>query len=137
MGEKGYLSSFAAELAQSLYRQSRLHESERFTRVSEEIAAPDDLAAQVSWRGPRSKVLARWGESDPAQRLADEAVALAETTDYLDLRGDALMDRAEVQGLAGDLTAASSSAAAALDLYERKGNVVSAERARDLTTGVA
>jgi class 3 adenylate cyclase len=137
MGERGYLSSFAAELAQALYRQSRLHESERFTRVSEEIAAPDDLAAQVSWRGPRSKVLARQEEFDPAQRLADEAVALAGTTDYLDLRGDALMDRAEVQGLAGDLSAAASSAAVALGLYERKGNVVSAERARDFTAGVA
>jgi hypothetical protein len=82
-------------------------------------------------------VLARRGEFDPAQRLAEEAVALAETTDYLDLRGDALMDRAEVQGLAGDLSAAASSAAAALALYERKGNMVSAERARDFTAGVA
>jgi class 3 adenylate cyclase/tetratricopeptide (TPR) repeat protein len=136
MGEKSYLSTFAAELAQALYRQSRLHECERFTRVSEEIAAPDDLAAQVTWRGPRAKVLARRGELDPAQQLAEEAVALAETTDYLDLRGDAHMDRAEVQGLAGDLTAAASSAAMALGLYERKGNVVSAGRARDFKAGV-
>ncbi len=137
MGEKGYLSSFAAELAQALYQQDRLPESERFTRVSEEIAAPDDLAAQVDWRGPRAKVLARRGELDLAQQLTKEAIDLSETTDYLDLRGDALMDRADVQRLAGELSAASSSASEALRHYERKGNLVSAGRARVLSAELA
>lgn len=130
MGEKGYLSTVAAELAEALYQQGRYEESERFTRVSEDTGPADDLATQVEWRGPRAKVLARRGDLTSAESLAEEAVRLAGGTDYLNLHGDAFMDLAEVQRLAGKQAEASSSATAALQLYERKGNVASAGRAR-------
>ena len=101
MGEKGYLSTIAAELAQALYELGRYDESERFTHVSEELGPLDDLATQVEWRGTRAKVLARRGEHERAVALSDEAVALASETDYLNLQGDALMDFAEVLTLGG------------------------------------
>ena len=135
MGEKGYLSTIAAELAQALYELGRYDESERFTHVSEELGPLDDLATQVEWRGTRAKVLARKGDHERAIALADEAVALASDTDYLNLQGDALMDFAEVLTLGGRGGEAPSLWREALEIYERKGNVVSAGRVRAMLEG--
>jgi predicted ATPase/class 3 adenylate cyclase len=130
MGEKGYLSTVAAELAQALYEQRRFDEAERFTHVSQELGPLDDFATQVEWRGTRAKVLARRGEFDAAVALAEEAVALAEDTDYLNLQGDICRDLAEVLSLAGRIGDAASRSREALEVYERKGNTVSAGRVR-------
>ena len=53
------------------------------------------------WRQARGKLLARRGELEEGERLAREAVALAEETDMLNVHGDALLDLAEVLALAG------------------------------------
>ena len=135
MGEKGYLSTIAAELAQALCELGRYDESERFTHVSEELGPLDDLATQVEWRGTRAKVLARRGDHERAVALAEEAVALASETDYLNLQGDILMDLAEVLSLGGRLDEAASHSREALEIYERKGNVVSAGRVRAMLKG--
>ena len=58
------------------------------SRTSARTGPVDDYATQVEWRGTRAKVLARRGEFDAAVALAEEAVALAEDTDYLNLQGD-------------------------------------------------
>ena len=92
MGEKGYLSTVAAELAQALYEQRQFDEAERFTHVSQELGPLDDYATQVEWRGTRAKLLAKRGEFDAAVTLAEEAVALAADTDYLNLQGDICRD---------------------------------------------
>src|SRR4029450_13135362 len=59
MGEKGFLSTVAAELAQALYEQGRYDEAERFTHVSEELGPLDALATQVErgtgGQGPREE----------------------------------------------------------------------------------
>jgi class 3 adenylate cyclase/tetratricopeptide (TPR) repeat protein len=130
MGEKAYLSSLAADLAEVLYRRGRLDDAERFTRVTEEAADPNDLAAQIGWRSVRAKILARRGEADEAERLARDAVTLAEDTDFLDTAGDTLMDLADVLEAAGRADDARAAREAALDRYERKGNVMLSERAR-------
>jgi hypothetical protein len=61
-----------------------------------------------------------------------EAVAFAAASDFLDTHGDALMDLAEVLRLAAQPDSAAAEVAKAVTLYERKGNVVSAARARNL-----
>ena len=76
----------------------------------------------------RGKVLARRGELQEGERLAREAVALADETDMLNAHADALIDLAEVLALAGQGGRAELDQAFAL--YERKGNLVMAERAR-------
>ena len=53
-------------------------------------------------------------------------------TDFLDLRGDAQIRLAEVLAAGGRPEEAAVARSAAEELYERKGNVVSAQRARDL-----
>jgi tetratricopeptide (TPR) repeat protein len=73
---------------------------------------------------------ARRGEFDAARQLAREAVPFAEQTDALAALGDALMDLAEVVELAGRREEAAAETEKALSLYQRKGNLVMAERAR-------
>jgi tetratricopeptide (TPR) repeat protein len=73
-------------------------------------------------------VLARRGEHQEAERLALEAVAISEMTDQLVVQGDVYADLAEVLSLAGRWKEAAAALEQALDCYERKGNLVSAQR---------
>ena len=84
----------------------------------------------MEWRGTRSKLLARRGEFDPAVALAEEAVAMAADTDYLNLQGDICTDLAEVLTLGGRIDDAASRWREALEIYERKGNTVLAGRVK-------
>jgi ATP/maltotriose-dependent transcriptional regulator MalT len=131
-GEKAWLSTNAAELAQSLFALGRDEEAEHFTRISEEAGASDDVVTQVLWRQVRAKVLARSGDLGQAERLAREAVRLSEESDAPNWRGDALLDLAEVLRLAGRPAEAVAPVEDALALYEQKGNAVSAAKARAL-----
>jgi predicted Zn-dependent protease len=65
-----------------------------------------------------------------AMMLAREAVAIGEETESLNAQGDAIADLAEVLLLAGKPDDAASALAEAEARYERKGNVVSAQRAQ-------
>ena len=82
------------------------------------------------WRQVRAKVLAHRSDREEAERLAREAVARAEETDQLNGHGDALVDLAEVLEVAGKPDEAKAALEQALALYERKGNLVMAERTR-------
>jgi DNA-binding SARP family transcriptional activator len=130
MGDRSGLSTNAAMLAEAVLAQGRDEEALELSAQSERAAAAEDLPVQVQWRGPRAKALARRGELDAAERLAREAVSLAEQTDFLNLHGNALMDLATVLRHGRRLEGAAAAADAANALYERKGNLVSAEEAR-------
>jgi tetratricopeptide (TPR) repeat protein len=132
MGETGYLSTTSGFLAEALYAQGRYEEALRYTKEAERAAAADDVLSQFVWRAVRAKVLARRGELESSEKLAREAVALADSTDYLDQRGTVHLALAEVLRLAGRESEASAEAQESLRLHEEKGNVVSAERARAL-----
>ena len=132
MGETGYLSTMACMLGESLYAQARYEEALRFSEIGEERAAPDDVMSQIMWRALRAKMLARRGQPKSAESLAREAVALAEPTDWTDTHADALMALAEVRRLTEQMEGVREAAEEALRLYERKGNLVSAKRARAL-----
>ena len=120
------------QLADALYAQGRYEEAERYTRISEEAAARDDYYSQILWRSVRAKAFAREGRLDEGEQLAREAVTLAEATDDIDFHGDALMALAEVFCLAERPGEAVPVIEEALRLYEQKGNVVSARKARAL-----
>jgi hypothetical protein len=68
------------------------------------------------------------GRVETAEALAREAVALAEQTDLVNFHADALADLAHVVELAERPAEARAILDDALDLYEQKGNVVSASR---------
>ena len=128
MGERAYLSTAAALLAHTLYAEGELDEAERFSRVSEEAAAPEDVFSQVLWRSARAKIHARRGELAEAEALAREAVALADGTDMLNTQGDTLANLGEVLSLANRPDEAVSAFEQAASYFERKGNSVSLEQ---------
>ena len=132
MGERNYISTTAGLLADVLYRQGRYNESAEFAGICEQLASPDDVASQFHWRCVRGKLRARQGEIEEAESLLSAATALIETSDQLDLQGYGLLDFAEVRELAGASADAATLSEKAAGLFERKGNVVSALRARQL-----
>jgi class 3 adenylate cyclase/tetratricopeptide (TPR) repeat protein len=122
----------ADQLSQALYEQGRLEEAERMTRLSEEAGmAPDDVY-QAAWQLTRGKILARRGEYPEAERLVREGVRLLESTQFVNDHANSLLDLAEVLRFAGRPGDAATAIESAIELFERKGNVVSAERARRL-----
>ncbi|HZB57790.1 MAG TPA: tetratricopeptide repeat protein, partial [Actinomycetota bacterium] len=126
MGEKGYLATTAAFLAQAIAAQGRLEEAERFIEVSREAAGEDDLSAQMVWQGLQARILASRGQLGEAEELARSAVALAARTDFLTQHGDALLELAVVLERAGRTAEARAAIEQALDHYGRKGNLVAA-----------
>jgi tetratricopeptide (TPR) repeat protein len=75
-------------------------------------------------------VLAHRGEYTEAERLAREALAIAEGTDGLNAQGNALCDLTQVLVAAGRDEEAADALAAALERYERKENIPMARRTR-------
>ena len=132
MGERNYISTTAGLLGDVLYRQGRFDESAEFAGICEHLASPDDVASQFHWRCVRGKLKARQGETGEAESLLLAATALIETSDQLDLQGNGLLDFAEVRELAGAPADAAGLSEQAAVLFERKGNIVSAQRARQL-----
>jgi predicted ATPase len=130
MGERAYLSTTAAYLAQAIFAQGRHEEAEQLTELSEQLSTSSDLATQVMWRGIRARILVGRGETGPAERLAQEAVALAERSDFLSHRADTLMDVAQVLHAGRRVDESAQATAQALALYEEKGNVAGAAKAR-------
>lgn len=132
MGEKYMLCTVASELARALVEGGRNQEAEHYTAVACELAAADDLSAQALWRSVRARALARRGEQAEAVALAQEAVTLLRDTDSLVAQADALFDLAEVLRAGDQVPESSAALAEALQLYERKGDLASAARARVL-----
>jgi class 3 adenylate cyclase/tetratricopeptide (TPR) repeat protein len=136
MGEKGYFSTNAAWLAEANYRLGSYEEAEALTIESEATAAPDDVESQYRWRCVRAKVLAVRGSLEEAESMAREAMRLAMGTDNPNRHGDALMELAEVLRLAGRPGEAVPFVKQAIALFEQKGNIVSAEKARGALAGL-
>jgi class 3 adenylate cyclase/tetratricopeptide (TPR) repeat protein len=130
LGEVGFRWNAVGQLAASLYALDRLDEADEWTRKAEELAPKDDVVSQMLWRQVRAQVLARRGEHEQAEQLAGEAVSLVEETDMLNFHGNALADLAEVYAVAGRAEDCRAQLGQALVLYEQKGNLVAAERAR-------
>jgi class 3 adenylate cyclase len=121
-------SMLARRLACALHEQGRFEEAAAYADRSKN--ASEGVMGQILWRGVRAKTLARLGDLDQALGLAKEAVLIAESTDALNVHGDALMDLAEIASMGVVTSTASPVIEEAIALYEQKGNVVSAARAR-------
>jgi tetratricopeptide (TPR) repeat protein len=115
-------------LAQALTALGRDDEADQWVERGRETDPSERRWAQILWRQVQGNLLARRGELDEGERLARDAVALAEETDMLNVHAAALVDLAEVLALAGK--AGRTELEQALALYERKGNLVMAKRTR-------
>ena len=129
MGDKALLATMAGILAQALAEQHLDDEAWELLDTVDEAAAPDDLSAQMLRRIVRAELLARGGDTAAADRLSAEAVRIAASTDWLVERADVLMARGRILRAGDREEDAVRSFAQAFELFSRKGNVVSAERA--------
>ena len=129
-GQKGWLSTTAAVLAEVLWRRGNDEESERYALLSDRLATPDDWMSQWQWRAAQAKVLADRDRLSEAETLAREAVSVIDQTDYIKNRGDARISLAYVLRKAGRPGEATTVLRDALELYERKGDVADASKTR-------
>ncbi|WP_426654995.1 BTAD domain-containing putative transcriptional regulator [Mycobacterium seoulense] len=129
MGLDADTAETAALLGRTCLALDRDAEADELCSESERLAG-HALKASIAWRTLRARLLSRRGDHDQARLVAEEAVALAERTDALVDHGDACLGLATALGAAGDIAGARSAAERAVELYERKGAVALAERAR-------
>ena len=121
----------AAILGRALLALGRTDEAEQLT-VESEVLGGADLKTAIAWRAVRAEALAQRGSVEEALELATAAVALTEPTDALLDQADTHLALATVLQLAGRSHEAGAAATRAVELYERKGATVLAERARRL-----
>ena len=118
----------AAYLADALYEQGRVREAWAALETATSGVAHDVVYA-VHIRTVRSKLLVHDRRWSSAISTAKEAVAIADTTDSPNLRGEARFYLGFALGGAGENQRARRAFAAALKLLAEKGNLVSAARA--------
>ncbi len=125
----GYSSTMAqAELTRALHAQGRHGDALAIAEAIGCSVSGSDL--RIRCRGARALALSSVGRLNEAEELAREAVELGRGSDFLNFRGDTLVDLAEILTRAGRPEEGASPLREAVELYERKGNVVSAAKAR-------
>jgi tetratricopeptide (TPR) repeat protein len=130
LGEQSNLPAAAGNLAQALYALDRFDEAAAWADRAAVLGASDNAQKEMLWRQVNAKVLARRGEHAEAERLAREAVTICDETDMLDSQGNVYADLAEVLILTGKPDEAAAALEQALARYQRKGNLVSTQRAQ-------
>ena len=128
MGERGTRSTLAAFLAQALVADGRYDDAIEFSNISQEMATEADVVTQAVWRSARGAALAETGDLSEGERLAREAVTLANGTDFVDLQAGTLIGLAGVLASGGRTEESTALAEQARVIYERKGNIAAAER---------
>ncbi|MEX1158581.1 MAG: hypothetical protein WEC79_06610, partial [Thermomicrobiales bacterium] len=131
IGETYFRSTVAALLGDALWQLGDREEGLSFARIAAELADDDDVLSQVVWRTVEARSLAAAGRSVEAVALARQAVELAAGTVDIELHADALVALSEVFWLAGQEEQQGPPLREALELYERKGDIVLAAIARE------
>ena len=129
LGETYFRSYIVGILAHVLLESGHRDEAASFAELGETLSDADDVLSQVVWRTARARLLADDGDTG-AEALARSAIELAEGTADLELQADALDDLGAVLAALGNHDEAEAAIRQALQLYERKGDVVSAARVR-------
>lgn len=126
LGEKGFLSTRAACLAHVLCLQGRYEEADPFVQLAIDTGVEDDVITNVLSRTARARVAVGRGKPEEAVILAQEAVVILESTEWISARGDALVVLAEALQSGRRFRDAALVLKQALQLYEQKGNSVAA-----------
>jgi hypothetical protein len=76
-------------------------EALRYLQFAERAGSLEYIELQVKGRSLRARMMVRRGVFEDAEGLARKAAEVADRTDFLNLRGDALVDLADVLFAAG------------------------------------
>jgi tetratricopeptide (TPR) repeat protein len=136
-GDTALIGYPALMLAETLLVQEREEEARSFAEIGKAAISPDDTLDQVLACMVEARLRARSGDVGRAEAPARKAVELAAGTDALVLHADALARLAEILVLAGRGSEARDAFDEAIELYERKGHVVSAARTAKAAAAVA
>jgi hypothetical protein len=131
-GDVGYLGSTGSWLAEVVYLLGDYRAAQEWIDVARRHVASNDLLGQIAWRSVESRLLAERGDAEQALRVSHEAVARADATDALNAHADALISHADVLRTVKRADDADRAVTAALELYERKGNVAARARHKAL-----
>jgi class 3 adenylate cyclase/tetratricopeptide (TPR) repeat protein len=129
MGSTAVLSTITLDLGDCVFRQGMLDEAERLSAIGEELTAEDDVFCVAQSLTLKARVRTAREDLASAEKLARSAIELLVRNDFPELAAEARL------ALAQAITAernpeAMSAAAEATELYERKGNLVGADRAK-------
>ena len=132
LGDVGYLSWIDPLLAHVLAQRDAASEAVALARRAREEMQPDHAFGQIVSRIAEGTALRSLGQAMEARAVGSEALRLAEATDAIDLQAQALLVLADIDADEGESGSALERRARALAIYEKKGDLVSAARAREL-----
>ncbi len=121
------LPDVEGELACVLALRGEVAEAGRLALAARARAHANEFAAGVFWRRALALVASQEGRTEEAVRLSGEARTRATASDWLTFRGQTLEEAATIRE-AGDPAGAQEALRDALATFQRKGNIVGAER---------
>lgn len=129
MGDMWFLSILSIEQARALYQQGRDQDAIALVERLDAFAKDPSASYRIRRMEVLGRLLARVGDRTAALELSREAVHVAAQTDFLGFHADALTGLAEVCRANAQPERAAEALESAIRLYERKGNVVEAQKA--------
>jgi class 3 adenylate cyclase/tetratricopeptide (TPR) repeat protein len=130
LGDIAYLSWIDPVLASVLAERGDAEGGLALARSARTEMQPDHAFGQIVSRVAEGTALRSLGRNAEAREAAQAATRLAEATDGTDLRGQVLVLLADLDADEGRADSATEGRLRALELYEQKGDVVSADRIR-------
>jgi class 3 adenylate cyclase/tetratricopeptide (TPR) repeat protein len=125
--ERSFYPTAAVLLARALLQQGHVDEAWENLKAGEAATASDDMFTIVGAHAVRTRLLGVAGRTVEAEESGRKAVDLALQSDDLSLQAEAFLDLA---GVLGDGSAKAEALTGALEVAERKENVVLAGQAR-------
>ena len=132
LAETSFRSTSLLRLAEALYRNGEPEEAERRAIEGEELGAEEDVVNFALGRGLRARIAADRGDHAAAEILSREAIEYAFKTDFPWTQAEAHSALGHTLAAAGRIDEASTELEHAIDCFERRGDVVEAERTRRL-----
>jgi tetratricopeptide (TPR) repeat protein len=130
VGQQAQLSTFAPRLGLELCELGRFDEAEQLALKGRDLGDEHDAYTQTLWRQVLARVHSHRGDHGEAERIAHEAVAIADESDSPICQAAARDDLACVLAEAGRPEEAATALRQALARYERKGVIPAMERTR-------
>lgn len=132
IGDLGYLSWIDSTLARALALDGRADEAVATARASRSEMQPDHAHGQFVARIAEAIALSSEGMYSGAEEIVAEALLIADATDSIEAQAEARSVLASIHAALGRHESAQARLAEAIELYERKGNIVSAARLHEL-----
>ena len=132
LGYTSFRSTTLINLAEVLYARGHVDEAERLVHEGQELGAAEDVVNFASGGGLLAKIAADRGEYERAEALGRDALEYAYKTDFPSVHAEEHEALAHVLTAAGRRHDAAVELQQALELWERHGYLVRAERVREL-----